>query len=262
MLSITRSLVLAAVLLSSVVKGDIFFNTTFKYKGVPSGGVRSPCPGLNLLANHGVIPNSGLNVTVPSLLNGIMALGLAQDAALALIFNGISRYGKPIYPGSPILSFNLNDTGVHEAGATRIWAEEHDASLTRIDAYFGNAVAVQTSLVQNVTNRAVGGQIGFMTLAQAYKERRITSATTNPSFLINFDLNALFEQMQKGFLFLYLFGNPLTKSISTYNFNQFFLNERVPDNFTANPPLNAAGLLTGTLQLLLTSVQLISPAGV
>ncbi|KAJ7350928.1 Chloroperoxidase [Mycena albidolilacea] len=32
--------------------------------------VRSPCPGLNTLANHGYLPRSGKNISVPSLVPG------------------------------------------------------------------------------------------------------------------------------------------------------------------------------------------------
>ncbi|KAJ6582149.1 Chloroperoxidase, partial [Mycena capillaripes] len=31
--------------------------------------VRSPCPGLNTLANHGYIPRNGKNITIPMILN-------------------------------------------------------------------------------------------------------------------------------------------------------------------------------------------------
>jgi hypothetical protein len=36
------------------------------------GSVRSPCPGLNSLANHGFLPRSGKNISIPVLVKGCL----------------------------------------------------------------------------------------------------------------------------------------------------------------------------------------------
>ena len=44
-----------------------------QYAAPGPGDVRSPCPGLNTLANHGFIHRDGRNMTVPHLINGLDA---------------------------------------------------------------------------------------------------------------------------------------------------------------------------------------------
>ncbi|EEB95553.1 hypothetical protein MPER_05459, partial [Moniliophthora perniciosa FA553] len=45
--------------------------------------LRSPCPGLNTLANHGFLPRSGSNITVPAVLKaGLEGFNVHRDLLL------------------------------------------------------------------------------------------------------------------------------------------------------------------------------------
>lgn len=90
------------------------------------GDLRSPCPALNALANHYIIPHNGRNLTVHMLVEAFTAsMNISSDfttfvgaAALQLAPDG-GKSGQ----------FSLQDISVH--GLTG--AMEHDGSLSRED---------------------------------------------------------------------------------------------------------------------------------
>lgn len=91
--------------------------------------VRSPCPGLNSLANHGILPHSGRGLTIPILIQGLKAgLNVGIDFSTA-----IGSAGLLSVPNSPLaISFDLNNLDEHN------FPIEHDASLSRSDYYLDN----------------------------------------------------------------------------------------------------------------------------
>ncbi|KAH9177618.1 Cloroperoxidase [Lactarius sanguifluus] len=84
------------------------------------GDVRSPCPALNTLANHGYLPHDGKQLTAPILIHALQeGYGLSTPLAHLLVHGGIFLLGQ-------IGAFGLNDLARHN----RI---EHDASLVHDD---------------------------------------------------------------------------------------------------------------------------------
>ena len=70
-----------------------------------ANAVRSPCPGLNTLANHGFIPHDGKNMTIPVLLAGLAAgMNMGDDFTTAIGAAGILSSPNPA--GG---AFDLND---------------------------------------------------------------------------------------------------------------------------------------------------------
>merc|ERR1712070_645045 len=91
--------------------------------------VRSPCPGLNALANHGFIPRNGKDMTPPILIKGLKAgMNMAPDFTIAIGGVGLLSSDSP----DTARAFDLNDLDQHN------FPIEHDASLSRRDAFFGN----------------------------------------------------------------------------------------------------------------------------
>ncbi|KAI7531913.1 hypothetical protein KC331_g13849, partial [Hortaea werneckii] len=91
--------------------------------------VRSPCPGLNALANHGFIPRNGKDMTLPILIKGLKAgMNMAPDFTIAIGGVGLLSSDSP----DTARAFDLDDLDQHN------FPIEHDASLSRQDAYFGN----------------------------------------------------------------------------------------------------------------------------
>lgn len=104
-------------------------NDTFKpFLGPRLGDVRSPCPGLNTLANHDICPRNGKGYTIP-LLTKCLADGLNMGADFSL-FVGAEGIGSD--PNFLSLSFDLDQIDHHDM------VIEHDASLSRADASTGN----------------------------------------------------------------------------------------------------------------------------
>jgi len=92
------------------------------------GDVRSPCPGLNSLANHGFLPRSGKGLTIPILIQALND-GMNVGADFATVIGGAGLLSVP----SNLLatSFDLDNLDEHN------FPIEHDASLSRAD-YFEN----------------------------------------------------------------------------------------------------------------------------
>jgi hypothetical protein len=96
----------------------------------PSGNdVRSPCPGLNSLANHNILPHSGKGITIPILTKALKeGLNTGPDFSIA-----IGNAGLLSVPNNPVAqSFDLNNLNEHN------FPIEHDASLSRSDFYLDN----------------------------------------------------------------------------------------------------------------------------
>ncbi|KAA8626385.1 Peroxidase-2 domain containing protein [Pyrenophora tritici-repentis] len=100
------------------------------------GDVRSPCPGLNTLANHNFIHHSGKGMTIPHLIKGLaQGMNMGADFATLIGATGLLASADPLS-----LSFNLDDLNQHN------FPTEHDVSISRPDAYFGDATAFNASV--------------------------------------------------------------------------------------------------------------------
>jgi len=90
------------------------------------GDVRGPCPCLNSLANHGIIPHSGKNLTIPVLVSALgEALNVSPEFATTISFLGTLTAADPSRG-----AFDLTDLNNHNVF-------EHDASLSRQDFNLG-----------------------------------------------------------------------------------------------------------------------------
>ncbi|PVH95129.1 Cloroperoxidase [Periconia macrospinosa] len=90
-----------------------------------TGDVRSPCPLLNSLANHNIIPHNGKNLTVPMLVKALNeTVNLSPEIATFTATSALS-----LAPDPSLGHFQLNDLDKHNA-------IEHDASLSRVDFHF------------------------------------------------------------------------------------------------------------------------------
>ncbi|KAF3908287.1 Chloroperoxidase [Arthrobotrys entomopaga] len=159
------------ITITNVVKSIFTFGLP---KPAPSGGeegeeehayirgdvsTRSPCPGLNALANQGYLPRDGKNYTVPMVHAALMkALHMTPTAAWAL-----TTALKPLLRKDG--TFDLVDTRRHNV-------IEHDASFTRLDFHQGDNYTVQPEMVQAIIDDAKGGDVTLRTLARTFARRR------------------------------------------------------------------------------------------
>ncbi|KAK2782380.1 hypothetical protein FQN52_000920 [Onygenales sp. PD_12] len=99
-----------------------------EFRRPEAGDVRSPCPGLNVLANHGWLPRSGKEIDYDAIDRAAGGayhfapgtLDMAVDAVFLANLSSTETYTK---------TFNLDDLGSPEAHGT----VEFDGSLSRSD---------------------------------------------------------------------------------------------------------------------------------
>lgn len=90
------------------------------------GDVRSPCPMMNTLANHGFLPHNGKNLDIPTIIAALKT-GINVGADFATV---IGAAGILSVPNAPLATtFDLDDLNEHN------FPIEHDASLSRADFY-------------------------------------------------------------------------------------------------------------------------------
>ncbi|KAK0648319.1 Chloroperoxidase [Cercophora newfieldiana] len=90
--------------------------------------VRSPCTGLNNLANHGFLPRSGKNIDIETLRVAVKAAFNYDPETFDFAFKQAVDFNLTT-TGNP-QTFNLDDLAKHDA-------IEFDGSLSRNDFYFG-----------------------------------------------------------------------------------------------------------------------------
>ncbi|KAF9891448.1 hypothetical protein FE257_003914 [Aspergillus nanangensis] len=142
---------------------------------------RSPCPGLNALANHGYLPRDGKDIDY-EMINKVseevfgFEPGFYLDAVNMVFKFGISTTSQPNK------TFNLLDLARHDT-------IEADGSLTRNDIYFGDDVhfdaTVWTPVAKDLGLDHYQHSDRFVTLdtaAKATKNRYDLAKSTNPQF--------------------------------------------------------------------------------
>ncbi|KAJ3413822.1 hypothetical protein HDV05_007422 [Chytridiales sp. JEL 0842] len=116
---------------------------------------RSPCPGLNIIANYGVVPRSGRGLTMNNVPQAFETLlNVAPPVSIRLLTAALAADNDPVNnfgvrtPSSPEGILNLNDTIKHG----RV---EHDGSLSRPDFPALPQDKANIDLVRDVVTRAV-----------------------------------------------------------------------------------------------------------
>ncbi|KAH7094493.1 Peroxidase, family 2-domain-containing protein [Paraphoma chrysanthemicola] len=135
-----------------------------------AGDVRSPCPGLNALANHGFLHHNGRNMTIPHLIKGLSeGLNIGPDFTASL--GGLALRAAP-NPASG--AFDLNE----------LIAVEHDASISRQDAAFGSAATFdERTWAQYLSVFKGRSTADVQTAAKAKFARYNDSLSHNPDFV-------------------------------------------------------------------------------
>jgi hypothetical protein len=152
----------------SYIRGDTIWLTE------PSTA-RGPCPILNTMANHGLIPRSGRNITTDHVIFGLSrGLNVARDIAVMATENAIQ-----LNPAKNASSFDLPMLSQHNA-------IEHDNSLTRTDAYFGDQATLNRTVLDQTMSFLPNQVISLEDATRALTGRIRHSQNTNPRFV--FDL--------------------------------------------------------------------------
>lgn len=176
---------------------------------------RGPCPMMNTLANHGFLPHDGRNITKD---NAIHALNTAINfnVSLAAIMWEQAIIANP-EPNATF--FTLDHLNRHNV-------LEHDASLSRTDAYFGNNHVFNQSVFD--TSRAYWTEpvLTAEMLANSKLFRQIESRAANPNY--TFTQNTEAFSLGEVAAPIIVFGDHASATVNRTLVEYFFENERLP----------------------------------
>ncbi|KAJ3211709.1 hypothetical protein HK099_007933 [Clydaea vesicula] len=91
--------------------------------------LRAPCPLLNTLANHAILPHSGRDISQADLVSALKIIGISETIAEKISQEAVHKFG--IADKSGVLRIHLDSLSKHNV-------IEHDSSLSRPDAHFGD----------------------------------------------------------------------------------------------------------------------------
>lgn len=178
---------------------------------------RSPCPALNALANHNMLPHNGCNITLPRVIDAFReGLNVSEEVAKDLFGFGLSLSKDPASG-----AFHLDDLNKHNA-------VEHDASLSRKDYNLGGESQAFSPEVFNQTLSFYNGaqEIGIKEVADARWGRVQSSNKTNPKFVYGDAQH--FPSYFESSSYFQLFVNAKTQKAPVELIKVFFEQERLP----------------------------------
>jgi hypothetical protein len=179
--------------------------------GATTAYVRSPCPALNTLANHGYLPRDGKDITRAQYTEALAkGFNIGGDVA-ALLVNNIPAV--------------ISLSGLSEHNLI-----EHDASLAHADSYYKKEPsALDATLWADLLSRAKDGKFGVSQLASARKNR-MELCKSKPTGC-DFGAKQRFLAFGESALLLRGLGGNNDESCSVAFAKSFFEDERFPADF-------------------------------
>ncbi|KAI0401613.1 Cloroperoxidase [Xylaria palmicola] len=139
-----------------------------------STDTRGVCPVLNTLANHGFLPRNGRNINENQTVNALYdALNLTPDFGRFLFVAGRLSNPKP-----NATTFDLNHLDHHDLF-------EHDGSLSRQDAYFGQWSRFNQTVWNWTKQYYTGDVLDVQIVANSRAQRHTRSNLTNPEYRLS-----------------------------------------------------------------------------
>lgn len=164
---------------------------------------------MNTLANHGFLPHDGKNLTQEVVTKGLED-GLNFDAALTrVMFN----QALPANPEPNATFFDLDMLNRHNV-------LEHDASLSRLDAYFGNNHIFNQGVFDRTKEYWRDSIITAEDIGNSKLARMLESKATNPEYRFTNTTEAFsIGEMLAPFV---AFGDPETVTVARHLVVYFF----------------------------------------
>ncbi|KAF7556331.1 heme-thiolate peroxidase [Cylindrodendrum hubeiense] len=179
------------------------------------GEVRSPCPMLNVLANHGFLPRDGKNIS-KTIARAAFKDGLNLDPDFSDIMFDPAVLTNP-YPNQT--TFDLDHLNRHNL-------LEHDGSLSRADAYWDDSQVFNTTVYEETLTYFQTDTVDVKSAAAARMGRVLSSSRTNPEYY----LNATAESISFGETGAYILalGDFETGTVPLERVRMMFEEERLP----------------------------------
>jgi len=200
-----------------------------KYIPPTDNDSRCSCPALNALANHGILPRDGRNITFKELNQVVRNYYNFAPTFCWYVPNKIAGIlGRDYQTGV----FDLSDIDVHNG-------IEHDASFTRHDSHLmPDQSKPAPDLIEELLASGTGanGSLTKNDLARFSAKRRVESRRTNGQYSMSFS-HKLFGSSNASTLLTHFGGDIET-------LRPFLLEERLPDGW--EPTITDAKGLTIT----------------
>ena len=180
--------------------------------------VRSPCPALNTLANHGYFPRDGRNIKLQTVIDAItQQLGLDTETAAGLIDTAFSKG----LGDTEAATISLIDLRKHNA-------IEHDVSLTRDDLYFGNNWKVNRTLVDQMVSFSSDQKVLTLQELGHFRKQRLHDCK-DQDILLDFSPANRATAFIEAAALLTVFGDDdKSDAVTLPVLKTFFLEERLP----------------------------------
>ncbi|TBU52498.1 Cloroperoxidase [Dichomitus squalens] len=183
------------------------------YVAPEAGASRSPCPGLNALANHGILPRDGKNIKFADLPAAIRkAYNMSHPFSILLPRQAAQLLNRD--PASD--SFDLSDLSVHNM-------IEHDASFCRKDIYYDPLQSTEDASAIDVLLSSGPQTLAAADLSNFLGKRRVECRKNNPQFSLS--LGQKFIGSTNAAFILKVFGGVVA------DLRAFLGEERLPDGW-------------------------------
>lgn len=198
-----------------------------QYQAPKSSDIRSPCPGLNTLANYGYLPRDGSAFSRQTLLDASKKVYNFQPEAIDSVLQSALDLGLGNKAAQTIGLQDLTDSH------NKI---EHDGSLSRSDRFFSESAQSTTpnaTLVNILTTKyAKDGVISLWNLG-GYRQWRLKEAEKiNPDF--SFENDQVKASVIESIILLAVLGQGKNE-IPVEWIKPFLLEGKLADGFTQNP---------------------------
>ncbi|KAF9032678.1 Cloroperoxidase [Hymenopellis radicata] len=177
--------------------------------------VRSPCPGLNALANHGYLPRDGKNITIPIMMKAGND-GFNVQAPVILLAARVSVMTST-YAWD---AFSLKDVRLHGN-------IEHDASVSRMDEALGSNWEFNEEIYSVLANSNPGSDNYNASSAGAVQHERLQQSLRDNNQTHN-TLSEMTIRTRESALYLSVMGNATTGEAPKKFVDVFFREERLP----------------------------------
>lgn len=185
--------------------------------------VRSPCPAMNALANHNVLPHSGRNITIEMVVQACAAINVGADFC-----SSVGDYVLADSPNPSRLYLDLDDLDRHGV-------IEHDFSLSRVDAYFGNVARPDAGLINQLLSFAPVDTWTLEAIGKARYARVIDSISNDPN--VTYTNKEMILSYGEAALLLSILSDPINGPAPASFVSIFFQEERFPFVEGWRPPI-------------------------
>ncbi|RWA12854.1 heme-thiolate peroxidase [Xylaria grammica] len=204
---------LATLLFPAVVLGAACPYGTFKPEEPTD--TRGVCPMLNALSNHGYLPRNGRNINENQTVNALYdALNLTPDFGRFLFTAGRLSNPKP-----NATTFNLDHLDRHDLF-------EHDGSLSRQDAHFGQWSRFNQTVWNWTMQYYTGDVLDVQMIANSRAQRHMRSNLTNPEYSLS-EVGYEFSVAENAAI-LSILGDKVTQTCPKTFVDYLFTNEKLP----------------------------------